>query len=126
MPTQQVHIQLDKMLAAEGIICPVTIEKGINNEVHALMDSGVVLYGPEHQEMDMAHFVRGIREHIRTDPKWKNLDQDIKTDIVRIAAFHRVLDEEKWKYPDASNDEILRMAKALGKRRGLHNKYFRP
>ncbi len=126
MPKRRVHLRLDKMLEDDGIIYWKTIESEINNEVHALMDSGVGLYGPEHQEVDPDHFVRGWRKILRTKPKWRNLDQDTKTDIVRIAAFHRVLDEEKWKYPDSSNDELLRMAKALGKRRSLHRKMFRP
>lgn len=126
IPTRRVHLQLDKILAVDRIIFRETIEDGVNNDVHALMDSGVGLFGAEHQEVDLYHFVRGIRNILRKEPKWKNLDQDTKTDIVRIAAFHRVLDEEKKKYPDLPNAELLRKAKTLGKRRGLHRKYFQP
>lgn len=66
------------------------------------MDSGVCLFGAEHQDVDLYHFVRGIRKILQTKSKWKNLDQNTKTDIVRIAAFHRVLDDEKNQYPDLS------------------------
>ena len=54
-------MDFDEYLKDHGVISGYTYA----NSVHARMDRGIVVWGPDHREIDFYHSEEGIREWLR-------------------------------------------------------------
>lgn len=100
----QVHRAFDKLLVKDGIISNETETL----ELHSWMDSGVKEYGRGHQSIDPKHSPETIRVKIKNGKpltieenifgkikefiKAKTRNQQEKTDLIRAAYGHEVVD----------------------------------
>lgn len=129
MPNFQQHLAADEYLRASAFINYKTNGRA----VHTRLDRNVSKYGPKHRELDDWHSVKGIRRFITNMVRsLGNINQETRTDYVRIAAFHIVLDEtytkEKERYyieTEEHMEEIYKKAFRNFKKKGFHRLYYR-
>lgn len=120
MPSKNLHLKFDEYLKDKGVI----YEDTNGMRVHERMDRDLQKYGHwNHRYSDYYHNDAGIREWIR---KWSHLAyQETMTDYIRICFGHLVLDEMEYRYPDKSNDELIKSSYRSFIQRGFHRKRFK-
>jgi len=119
MPTRRVHLKFDQYLWEHGVI----LDDTYGDSVHKRLDKGLSKYGPDHQFMDYYHTEEGIRYWLDNMPE--TMSQDRKTDYMRIALGHMVLDEMAYRRPDLNEDDLIKAAYRSFIQRGYHRKYYK-
>ena len=84
----------------------------------------IQVYGPwNHQYASYYHRDDGIRDWIRS---WSHLaNQETKTDYVRVALGHLVLDEMRSKYKSKSEEELIKTTYRSYAQRRFGKRYFK-
>ena len=119
MPSRRVHLKFDEYLKEHGVIHGYTYA----NTVHDRMDRGIVVWGPDHREIDFYHSEKGIREWLR---RFSHLAyQETLTDYLRVALGHLVLDNMASRFPRKNEEELTKSAYRSFIQRGFHRKYFK-
>ena len=120
MPSKKLHLQFDEYLRDRGVLC----EETNTESVHGRMDRDVQVYGHwNHQYEDYYHDIKGVRSWIK---KWSHLgSQDTKTDFVRVALGHLVLDDI-WSRNDWEDEhDLMKRAYRSFVARGFERSYFK-
>ena len=108
MPGRNVHRKLDDKLKKRGVIRDDTP----TDFVHDTMDGGVTKFGGwQHQENDPKHTITGIREVLANSKKITS--ERTKTDCIRVAHGHRVLDRLAKKGYDDEDELVERAYRVL-------------
>ena len=119
MPSRSVHVQFDEYLAEHRIISHWDY-----STVHDRMDKDLQIYGHwNHRYEDFYHDIDGIREWIRS---WSHLAYpETKTDYVRVALGHLVLDEIKSRQEWEDEYDLIKRAYRSFIARGFDLCYFK-
>ena len=119
MPEKRVHLKFDKYLIEHSVICDRDC-----STVHEQMDKGIKVYGPlNHQLEDFNHQIDGVRVWIRS---WSHLaNQETKTDYIRVAYGHSVLDEIWSEDKTKSEEELMKSAYRSYTQKGFDKCHFK-
>lgn len=119
MPNRRVHLKFDLYLKEHGVIHK-DVETAV---VHDRMDRDVKKFGSDHRWFSLYHREEGVREWLR---KWAHLAyQDTLTDYLRVALGHLVLDDIASRYPNSSEDQLIKSAYRSFIQRGFRKCFFR-
>jgi len=119
MPSRRVHLKFDEYLKEHGVIHGYTYA----NTVHKRMDKDIIVWGPEHRDIDFYHSEEGIREWLKG---FSHLAyQETLTDYLRVAMGHSVLDDMASRYEYEDEYELMKSAYRSFIQRGFHKKYFK-
>ena len=78
------------------------------DKVHDKMDRDLIVWGPEHREIDFYHSEEGIREWLRG---FSHLTyQETLTDYLRAALGHLALDDMASRYEYENEYELMKSA----------------
>ena len=119
MPARKLHLIFDEYLKQHEILLNTTYAVS----VHDRMDRGLTAYGPDHQIIDFYHSEEGIRAWLDALPETTR--QDTKTDYLRVALGHLMLDDMKYRLPDASDEELIKAAYRSFMQRGFDRTFYK-
>lgn len=119
MPSRRVHLKFDEYLKDHGVISDYTFA----DKVHDRMDRDLVVWGPEHREVDFYHSEEGIRNWLR---RFAHLAyQDTLTDYIRVALGHLVLDNIELRQEWLDEEDLIKRAYRSYIAKGYHRTFFR-
>lgn len=119
MPSRRVHLKFDEYLKEHGVIHGYTYA----DSVHKRMDKDLVVWGPEHRDIDFYHSEEGIREWLKG---FSHLAyQETLTDYLRVAMGHSALDDMASRYEYKDEYELMKSAYRSFIQREFHKKYFK-
>lgn len=115
MPGRSVHRRMDRYLVEQGVITRDAYRR-VSDRVHEIMDEGVYRWGRKHRERDSKHdpkYIRMIAHRLSGRLR-------LRTDAIRIAHAHVVLDEVATGLPSFDSDIQIHVAFLKILSRGLH------
>ena len=105
MPGRSVHRRMDRYLVRQGVITRDSY-RFVSNRVHEIMDEGVYRWGKAHRERDEKHdpsYIRKIACRLSSR-------QRLRTDAIRIAHAHVLLDEVASMFPGIDPEVHINVA----------------
>ncbi|HUT82790.1 MAG TPA: hypothetical protein VMZ29_16460 [Candidatus Bathyarchaeia archaeon] len=119
MPRLRVHIKFDKLLKEKGIIS----EEANGRSVHTRIDKDTNYFGPNKSVADPDKTIKLIRGWISS---WAHFGRKgTKTDCVRIALGHMVVDDIRSRKEYTSESDLLTRALISYKKKGFHKTFYR-
>ncbi|MFW9921803.1 MAG: hypothetical protein ACFFDW_00750 [Candidatus Thorarchaeota archaeon] len=115
----RIHMKFDKILREKGIL-----SNDVNGRsVHTRIDKDSKYFGPNKSVADPEKTIKTIRGWISS---WAHFGRKgTKTDYVRIALGHMVVDDIKSRKEYSDENDLLKRALISYKKKGFHKTFYR-